>query len=85
MQEKNSIKVKRGEEERPMNFLETEKTTKENSLNEILNPFRDVLKKTSLQIHKLQEKDIVEIKNTYDNSAPGKYILSKVYEWNRYH
>ena len=80
MQEKNSIKVKRGEEERPMNFLETEKTTKENSLNEILNPFRDVLKKTSLQIHKLQEKDIVEIKNTYDNSAPGKYILSKVYE-----
>ena len=79
-QEKAILKGKKNDEEKPLNMTIHELNIKQNEINDILQPFKDSIKKQSNFLYKLADKDILEIKNTWESFTFGKYLLSKVYE-----
>ena len=78
--DRGQLKLKKQDEEKPLSALEKEKAEKKSQLNEILTPIQEKVEKSLKPIRDLQEKDMVEIKNTYENFPFGKFMLGKVYE-----
>ena len=56
------------------------KIQKNAKLDEIFLEIKDSIKKTISTLQKLTDKDILEIKNSWDNFSIGKYLLSKIFE-----
>ena len=78
--DRGQLKLKKQEEEKPISSLTKDKAEKKNILNDILTPILEKVEKSLKPIKDLQEKDIVEIKNTYENFPFGKFVFSKVYD-----
>ena len=49
-------------------------------MDSILQPFKNVINKSTYILNKIGQSDIMEIKNTCDSLNLGKYLLQKVYE-----
>ena len=78
--EKKQIKSNKILEEKKCNEAMNMKTQKNAKLEEILFEIKDSIKKTISALQKLTDKDILEIKNSWDNFPIGKYLLSKTFE-----
>ena len=78
--EKNKIKAKRNEEEKPMIAAKDLRTKKVAQLEEALKHIKDLIKKSANNLSKLSDKDLVDCKNTWENFNFGKFLLSKIFE-----
>ena len=78
--EKNGIKVKRNDEEKPMISAKEIRNKKNIQLDEALKHTKDSIKKAGNTLNKLNEKDLVDCKNTWENFTFGKFLLSKIFE-----
>jgi hypothetical protein len=79
-QEKKRIKSNKNVEEKKCNEAMNLKVQKNAKLDEIFLEIKDSIKKTISTLQKLNDKDILEIKNSWDNFPVGKYLLSKIFE-----
>ena len=77
---RNLLKMKRSDNEKPLNLVIKELNAKKLELNNILQPFHDKIKKYTTLLNKVKENDIMEIKNTWENFNFGKFLLNKVFE-----
>ena len=78
--EKNKIKVKRNDEEKPMIAAKELRGKKVAQLEDALKHIKDSIKKSSNNLSKLSDKDLVDCKNTWENFPFGKFLLSKIFE-----
>ena len=78
--EKKQIKSNKNVEEKKCNEAMNLKTQKNAKLDEIFLEIKDSIKKTISSLQKLTDKDILEIKNSWDNFPIGKYLLSKIFD-----
>ena len=78
--EKNKIKVKRNDEEKPMIAAKELRAKKNLQLDEALKHPKDLIKKSANTLSKLNEKDLVDCKNTWENFPFGRFLLSKIFE-----
>ena len=78
--EKKKIKSNKNAEEKKYNEAMNLKLQKNAKLDEIFLEIKDSIKKTISSLQKLTDKDILEIKNSWDNFPIGKYLLSKIFE-----
>ena len=78
--EKNKIKVKRNDEEKPMLAAKELRTKKKAQLDDALKNIKESIKKSSNNLSKLNDKDLVDCKNTWENFNFGKFLLSKIFE-----
>ena len=78
--EKKKIKSNKNVEEKKCNEAMNLKIQKNAKLDEIFLEIKDSIKKTISTLQKLTDKDILEIKNSWDNFSIGKYLLSKIFE-----
>ena len=78
--EKNKIKVKRNEEEKPMIAAKELRGKKNAQLEEALKHAKDSIKKSANALNKLNEKDLVDCKNTWENFIFGRFLLSRIFE-----
>ena len=76
--QKQGIKMKKNAEEKPCLQLKADLDLKKAELQEKMALYEQRISK-SMKNLEFQEKDIVEIKNTYDNFNFGKYILTSIY------
>ena len=67
-------------EEKVIEGLNKKKKDLQNNLDNILQPFKDAINKTSYTLNKITQPDVTEIKNTWDSLVFGKYLLQKIYE-----
>ena len=77
---KNAIKVKRNDEEKPMLAAKELRAKKKIKLDEALKHTKEAIKKSGTTLSKLNEKDLVDCKNTWENFNFGKFLLSKIFE-----
>jgi hypothetical protein len=70
--------MKKNAEEKPCLQLKADLDLKKAELQEKMALYEQRISK-SMKNLEFQEKDIVEIKNTYDNFNFGKYILTSIY------
>ena len=78
--EKNQIKAKKISEEKICNNESNVRAERMNKLDIIFIDIKESIKKLTSSMHKLSERDLVEIKNSWDNFPTGKYLLQKVFE-----
>ena len=71
---------KKQQEEKVIEGLNKKKKDLQNNLDNILQPFKDAINKTSYTLNKITQPDVTEIKNTWDSLNFGKYLLQKIYE-----
>ena len=72
--------VKKQQEEKVIEGLNKKKKDLQNNLDNILQPFKDAINKSSYTLNKITQPDVTEIKNTWDSLVFGKYLLQKIYE-----
>ena len=82
--EKKQIKSKRNIEEKKCNDAINLKNEKNIKLGDIFLDIKDSIKKTIISLQKLTDKDLLEIKNSWENFAVGKYLLLKILEMRLY-
>ena len=78
--EKNKIKIKRNDEEKPMLAAKDLKKKKMEQLEEALSKSKESIRKAGNNLNKLSDKDLLDCKNTWENYPFGKLLLSKVFE-----
>ena len=78
--EKKNWVIKKQQEEKVIEGLNKKKKELQNNLDNILQPFKDAINKTSYTLNKITQPDVTEIKNTWDSLVFGKYLLQKIYE-----
>ena len=78
--EKNIIKAKRNDEEKPMIVAKELRAKKNIQLDEALKHSKESIKKAGNTLSKLNEKDLVDCKNTWENFNFGRFLLSKIFE-----
>ena len=78
--EKNQIKAKKNIEEKVCNNESNVRSEKVNKLDIIFIDIKESIKKITTSLHKLNDRDLVDIKNSWDNFAVGKFLLQKILE-----
>ena len=78
--EKNKIKSKKVAEEKLLNNELNIRAEKMNKLDIIFIDIKETIKKITVSLHKLNDRDLVDIKNSWDNFPAGKFILQKMLE-----
>ena len=78
--EKNKIKIKRSEEEKPMNSAKELLIKTKSQLEDALKNIKESIKKSGNNLSKVNEKDILDCKNAWENFAFGKLLLTKIFD-----
>ena len=78
--EKNQIKSKKIMEEKLSSTDSTSRIENVNKLDLIFIDIKESIKKITTTLIKLNDRDILEIKNSWDNFPAGKYLLQKIFE-----
>ena len=77
--EKNKVKGKRSDEDKIIKDCIKQKEARNNQLEEIYKPAKDLMKKIGTNISKFTDKDLVECKNTWETFQFGKFLLQKIF------
>ena len=78
--EKNQIKAKKNLEEKLNNNDSNIRVEKVNKLDIILIDIKESIKKITTSLLKLNDRYLLDIKNSWDNFPVGKFILQKIFE-----
>ena len=78
--EKNKIKMKRSEEEKPMLAAKDLMKKKTEQLEDALRNIKDSIRKAGNNLTKLTDKDLLDCKNAWENFPFGKLLLMKIFD-----
>ena len=78
--EKNKIKMKRSEEEKPMLAAKDLMKKKTEKLEDALRNIKDSIRKAGNNLTKLTDKDLLDCKNAWENFPFGKLLLMKIFD-----
>ena len=78
--QKNKIKIKRSEEEKPMLAAKDLMKKKTEQLEDALRNIKDSIRKAGNNLTKLNDKDLLDCKNAWENFAFGKLLLMKIFD-----
>ena len=79
--EKNKIKAKKLNDDKNIYDIIKIKDEKQYILDDIFQSCKDSMKKIGNSINRINDKDLVECKNTWENFSYGKFLLQKILEY----